>query len=78
MVHLIEVSSREYRSIFYSSREWRNLREEVLRRDNYECQWCKAEGRVRTEMHSVLEVDHIKELEFYPELALDKENLRVL
>ncbi|WP_137597192.1 HNH endonuclease [Paucilactobacillus kaifaensis] len=57
----------------------------VLRRDNYECQWCKAEGRVTrqgdVDNHGrpiILEVDHIKELEYYPELALDPDNLRTL
>lgn len=57
---------------------WRLKREEIKLRDNYECQWCKEEGRVTTEAHSILEVDHIKELETNPELALVNENLRTL
>jgi len=39
---------------------------------------CKAEGRVTDEADSVLEVDHINELEYYPEQALDIDNLRTL
>lgn len=63
---------------FYLSRAWKDKRLEILSRDNYECQWCKAEGHVTTTDHSILEIDHIKELDDYPELALDDDNLRTL
>lgn len=43
-----------------------------------ECQWCKAEGSLTTQYDSILEVDHIKELETNPELAFDPDNLRTL
>ena len=71
----IEVSTREQRNQFYNSSEWRTIRRQVLKRDHYECVWCREEGKVTTEN---LEVDHIKELEFYPEFALDLDNLRTL
>jgi len=71
----IEVSTREQRNQFYNSSEWRTIRRQVLKRDHYECVWCREEGKVTTEN---LEVDHIKELEFYPEYALDLDNLRTL
>lgn len=71
----IEVSNREERNQFYNSSEWRALRKLVLERDHNECVWCKDEGKVTREN---LEVDHIKELEFYPEFALDIDNLRTL
>jgi gp54 protein len=71
----INVSTREERSEFYNSRDWRELREVALERDHHECVWCREQGRVTTED---LEVDHIKELEFYPEFALDIDNLRTL
>lgn len=71
-------TTREGRALFYGSQEWREKREKILKRDNYECQWCKAEGRVTVSEESVLEVDHIKELSEYPELALDDDNLRTL
>ena len=45
---------------------------------NHECIWCKAEGKVTTRKRAVLEVDHIKELEHYPQYALDINNLRTL
>lgn len=63
---------------FYMTAIWKHKRQEILKRDNYECQWCKAEGKVKTNAHTILEVDHIKELEDYPELALDDDNLRTL
>ena len=71
----VNVSTREERSEFYNSRDWRELREVALERDHHECVWCREQGRVTTED---LEVDHIKELEFYPEFALDIDNLRTL
>lgn len=74
----IKTDTHAHRAEFYNSVEWRQLRDWVMARDNYECQMCKAEGRVTTQTDSVLEVDHIKELEFHPELALDPDNLRTL
>lgn len=50
----------------------------MLERDNFECQWCKGNGKVSDWSNSVLEVDHIKELEHYPELALELNNMRTL
>lgn len=63
---------------FYGTREWKVLRQSILERDMYECVWCKAEGKLTTQYDSILEVDHIKELETHPELALEPDNLRVL
>lgn len=54
------------------------MRERVLKRDNNECQWCKAEGKVTTAKTATLEIDHINELEYHPELALEPSNLRTL
>ncbi|MGV3010030.1 HNH endonuclease [Streptococcus thoraltensis] len=71
----IDTSTKESRHLFYQSIKWRRLRLEVLERDHYECLWCKDDGKVTT---TDLEVDHIKELEYYPELALDIDNLRTL
>lgn len=70
--------TKEDQTIFYKSKDWKLTREEVLRRDNYECQWCKRQGRVTDSSMATLEVDHVEELDKRPELALDIENLRVL
>lgn len=72
------VKTKADRARFYGSNKWRNLRLAILERDHYECQWCKAEGRLTTQYDSTLEVDHIKELEINPELAFDPDNLRTL
>lgn len=73
-----DYKSREGRSKFYGSSEWRNIRLFVLERDGRECVLCKKEGKVTTDKHSVLEVDHIMELEYYPEEATNIDNLRTL
>lgn len=71
-----EVDTREHRAQFYKSSEWQRLREEAMKRDHYECVWCAEKGKVTTKVK--LEVDHIKELEYYPQYALDIDNLRTL
>ncbi|MBC1233638.1 HNH endonuclease [Listeria booriae] len=68
--------SKQERTAFYKSKEWRHTREQVLKRDNFECQECKRQGKVSTDKR--LDVDHILELEYYPELALDLDNLETL
>jgi 5-methylcytosine-specific restriction endonuclease McrA len=70
-----EYDTREQRKKFYKTADWRRVRRYVLRRDNYECQWCKEDGRVTT---TNLEVDHIEELEKRPDLRLEPDNLRTL
>lgn len=83
-----QYKTREEKRKFYDSKEWRNLRKKVLERDNYECQECKRNGYVSIDTYEYSEsakrkkiklvVDHIKELEHYPELALDIDNLETL
>ncbi|QPC47119.1 HNH endonuclease [Mangrovibacillus cuniculi] len=73
---------------FYDSKAWKNLREEIKQRDNYECQECKRNGYVSTDTNNYSEsakrkkiqlvVHHIKELEDYPELALERDNLETV
>ncbi|KIV34460.1 MULTISPECIES: HNH endonuclease [Bacteria] len=77
-----EYKTKEQKLKFYKSKEWKALRREVLKRDNYECQECKRNGSVYTdehdpEKHKRLDVDHLKEIENYPELALDIDNCEV-
>lgn len=87
--------TKEERLRFYKSRAWKRVRQDVLERDNYECQECKRRGLVTTkpnkegneaedqseeeeERKVKLDVDHIKDLEHYPELALELDNLETL
>lgn len=56
---------------FYNSRTWRNKRKEILKRDNYECQFCKRDGRYkRADV-----VHHVLELSYRYDLALEPSNL---
>lgn len=55
-----------HEAAFYSWRDWRNLRAEVLRLDRNECQMCKARGRYRKGKI----VHHVKHLQDRPDLAL--------
>lgn len=72
------VDTKEDRAAFYGSLEWKAKRLEILERNSYECQWCKANGYVTTQSHATLEVDHILELKDRPDLALDDLNLQLL
>lgn len=56
---------------FYKSKPWRKKRREILRRDNRECQKCKANGGY----HEAETVHHVKHLKDRPELALVDSNL---
>ncbi len=80
---LNEYKTEKQKKAFYKSKDWEAIRLEVLDRDNYECQECKRQGRVYTdhhdpEKHKRLDVDHIKEIETHPELAMELDNLEVL
>lgn len=57
---------------FTKSAAWLKLRYEVMQRDGFRCTICgrDASDRVR------LQVEHIKPRSLYPELELDKDNLR--
>ncbi|MER2111175.1 MAG: HNH endonuclease [Solibacillus isronensis] len=80
---LIAIIRTGNRLAFYSSKEWKYIRNEVRKRDNHECQECKRNGRVFTDKSEPdkrkrMDVDHIKELEEYPELCLTMENLELV
>lgn len=56
---------------FYKTKEWVRKRREILKRDHYECQHCKAQGKYS---RGVI-VHHIKHLKHRPDLALVDNNL---
>jgi len=62
------------RDTFYTTPEWIHVRYKVLLRDKGQCQCCGATAKTG----SRLKVDHIKPRRFYPELALDMNNLQTL
>lgn len=59
---------------FYKSKEWMELRQKALKRDNFECQMCKDAGRY----HRAENVHHLKEVKTHPHLALTLSNLQCL
>ena len=59
---------------FLSSYEWRKVRLIALKRDGAKCACCGATPA----SGAVMNVDHIKPRKFFPELALDPDNLQVL
>lgn len=56
---------------FYQSKAWRAARKLALQRDHYLCQLRISPNCTR----KATTVHHIKELEDFPELALDMDNL---
>lgn len=59
---------------FLQTYEWRKVRMMVLKRDGASCSCCGATPATG----AVMNVDHIKSRKFFPELALDPDNLQVL
>ncbi|MEK5058635.1 alpha/beta hydrolase [Paenibacillus sp. FSL H7-0326] len=83
-----EYKTLEQKRKFYTSKDWKHIRLEVLKRDNYECQECKRKGLVTIDTNEYSEsakrkkiqlvVHHLKELEHHPDLALDIDNLETV
>ncbi|MDX1700347.1 MAG: HNH endonuclease, partial [Melioribacteraceae bacterium] len=84
-----EYKSEAQKKKFYKLAAWsgvNGIRNQALKRDNYECQLCKAEGKVHIDSIKVdgerksikLNVHHIKEIETHPELALELDNLQTV
>lgn len=53
---------------FYKSREFMQLRDEVLSEQHYECYLCRQEGKITR----ATIVHHVKHVRDYPRLALSK------
>lgn len=52
---------------FYTWKQWKRRRKEVLKIDKYECQLCKSRGKY-TRANTVHHVNHLKDR---PDMALD-------
>ncbi len=66
--------THEWAVALYRSRRWRKIRYEVIRKYGGRCMCCG-----RTPEHGVvINVDHIKPVRQYPDLAFDFSNLQVL
>lgn len=70
------INAGEY-ELLYHTRTWKRKREDILKRDHYECQRCLGRfGKVaKTKITKANTVHHIKELEVFPHLALEDDNL---
>lgn len=79
------MTDKEAKAVYNSSR-WKQKRQEILQRDCYECQDCKArlqqayDGKIKlygqdAKIRRASEVHHVKELKSYPELAFEDDNL---
>ena len=52
----------------YKTKEWQQLREEILKEFHYECQMCKEKGIITIAQT----VHHVKHIDKYPHLAYSK------
>jgi len=62
------------RKDFYSTKEWKRLRYDVLAKHKGVCMLCGASAKTGAVIH----IDHIKPKFSHPELSLDETNLQVL
>lgn len=56
---------------FYKAKKWTKLRESILQRDGYRCQYCKRFGKIVQADH----VHHVLPREFFPEYTYTPWNL---
>ena len=61
-------------ALFYNTRAWGELRDRKRKAEHYECERCRAKGKYKP--GNV--VHHKKYLRYFPELALDYDNLECL
>lgn len=64
---------------FYKSKEWINLKRQVLRENHYECAECKRQGKLTRydidkcgRLKLISTVHHAKHVRQYPELAMSR------
>lgn len=65
IINLIETNRLD---IFYNSRFWRALCCQIKKEQHYECQICKAKGRVK----NADVVHHVRHLKKHPQLAYSR------
>lgn len=65
--------SEQYR--FYRSKRWATLRQQVLERDHYLCQYCNVQGKLTPNSRTV---DHIVPIEFDSSKQADSNNLATI
>ena len=53
---------------FYKSKEWKELRDKILKENHYECQWCRKQGKIRR----AETVHHVQYVKTHPDLAMQE------
>ena len=71
-------ATKEQIKRFYKTKAWKLKREEILKRDNYECQECKKQGKVSCVKTDRIDIHHIKHLLNNYSLRLSNNNLIAL
>ena len=75
---LNQLTREEYeessKNVLYASKEWKLLRELVLKRDGYKCVRCGAENSFK----NPLQAEHKLSKAYHPELAFDLSNIITL
>lgn len=66
--HIRQLIAEDKLYIFYKSRAWVELRNEVLRENHYECAHCSRHGRYTR----AVMVHHVNEVRKRPDMALTK------
>ena len=73
-----EAMPAKYRDPFYLTPAWKALRHEVLKRDRYYCQICKALCLGKKRGMPTPHVDHVIPRKERPDLSMSPGNLRTL
>jgi 5-methylcytosine-specific restriction enzyme A len=83
---MAEYKTKEQKRKFYKSKMWDAVRQQALKRDNWECQRCRKLGFVHVDSVKVegerkkieLNVHHVREIEEHPDLAYELENTQTV
>ena len=67
-------SKKRGRTDFYSSRAWRNVRYQAIKRADGNCEACDRSPKEGVVLHA----DHVKPRSKYPHLALEVTNIQIL
>lgn len=53
---------------FYKSKEWKSLRDKILKENHYECEWCRKQGKIS----KAETVHHIQYVKSHPDMAMQE------
>lgn len=73
-IYNLEKFKSEPKNALFHSKEWHDLKERALKRDNYKCTKCGHKGSFR----NPLQLEHKLPRSLYPELTWDLNNVIIL